>query len=478
MKLNEKQTFLIIILITLSVLTLPLIIRHYEYNSVLLGEDPYYHMRMAEHIAENRWIPDKDPLVERSYTLNPYHIILAISSSFISLEASSKIIPLLLGMITILFFYLILKSSMSNKMNRLMIVLLFATSPLFIFTFTTSNHYSLILFLNILGFYFFMQKKPFFTLLTLFAFSVIPFFNFFNALITIILLLIFTLSTRSDIKKFYIVSIGVMIKTTIFHITFFQNYGLPQKIPFITRNILQESLSDLGALMGFGTFILFLALIGLIVTWKKQKEYTYIYPFTILLVIISFFLGTYTNIYLNVIVCILAGFGIFTLLKRRWELKLIKNLTLIILVCGLLFSTISYISRFSNFQPDQDVINSLEWLNKNSANNEKVFSHYKNGFWIEAIAKRPILLDNLYPHIDDALEKFSDSQKIFYSMSLKETKSLLKKQNITYIWIDKPMKSGLVWTEEKQGLLFLFQNNETFKKVYNHTSIEIWEFIK
>jgi len=40
------------------------------------------------------------------------------------------------------------------------------------------------------------------------------------------------------------------------------------------------------------------------------------------------------------------------------------------------------------------------------------------------------------------------------------------------------MKSGLVWEKEEQGLLFLLQNRETFKNIYNSSEIEVWKYLK
>ena len=39
------------------------------------------------------------------------------------------------------------------------------------------------------------------------------------------------------------------------------------------------------------------------------------------------------------------------------------------------------------------------------------------------------------------------------------------------------MVDGLVWGDEDEGLLFLLQNDETFKNVYNSPNIQIWEVI-
>ena len=87
-------------------------------------------------------------------------------------------------------------------------------------------------------------------------------------------------------------------------------------------------------------------------------------------------------------------------------------------------------------------------------------------------------MDEMFVYAPDLEERFNDTNTIFYSRSLEQTTSLLDKYNVKYIWIDKKMNSGLVWTKKDQGLLFLFRNKETFKNIYSYSEIEIWEYLK
>jgi len=73
-------------------------------------------------------------------------------------------------------------------------------------------------------------------------------------------------------------------------------------------------------------------------------------------------------------------------------------------------------------------------------------------------------------------QRLNITDSIFNSRDLFYTGRLLKDNNITYIFIDDLMLSSLIWTEEDQGLNFLFRNNETFKKIYSNPTTEIWEF--
>ena len=85
-------------------------------------------------------------------------------------------------------------------------------------------------------------------------------------------------------------------------------------------------------------------------------------------------------------------------------------------------------------------------------------------------------MDGLLRYTPNLYERYEDSNNLFYNRSLKETKKLLNKYNISYIWIDNEMKEGLVWTKEKQGLLFSLRNKEIFKNIYSKEGVEIWMY--
>ena len=95
---------------------------------------------------------------------------------------------------------------------------------------------------------------------------------------------------------------------------------------------------------------------------------------------------------------------------------------------------------------------------------------------IQDIAKKTVIMDEEFRYIPEVYTRYQDSNVLFYNRSLKETKRLLNKYNVSYIWIDSEMKQGLVWTKEKQGLLFLLRNKETFKNIYNKKGVQIFRY--
>ena len=162
-------------------------------------------------------------------------------------------------------------------------------------------------------------------------------------------------------------------------------------------------------------------------------------------------------------------------MKGKWEIKPLRKLTLLFLIYGLLFSSISYIGRVSVSEPDKDVQRALEWLNDNTNEDDVIFSHYSKGFWIEYWADRPVITDGLFNY-NDAKQKLEYSDTLLHSRNTETIGKLMDKYDVKYIFVDKKMKKGQIW-DKKEGLWYAFRNNQTFKSVYYKDEVEIWKNI-
>lgn len=470
--LTEKRILFFSLFLGLIILSLIPVVRYLFFDSSLSGTEPYYHLRISEYIKE-KGIPDKDPLVDRNYLPDPYDLFLSLTGYFIDINLASFIIPILLGIISIIFSYLILKELRLNPLKRLLILFIFLISPVFIYTYSISNSDTLGLTLLLIGFYLFIKKDNVFSYLSLIFFIIFSLFSPVNAIIIIFLLFSYSLNHKSKIKQSYIYSIITILVAIAYFIKFYMRSGLPDQIIFSHQNMLINFLSDLGGITGFGIFNIFLTFIGLYVIWNIKKQ---VLPYIFLLILIIISLSNSSiNIYLNIFICFISGFGFFRIINMKWKIKIIKTLTIMVIIYGLFFSSLSYIKTASNLLPDNETTQSLEWLRPQPKG--IVFSHYTNGFWIETIADQPVLLDQGLYNIVDASEKLNESEEIFYSRNLEKTISLLKKNNITYIYIDDSMKKGKVWDKPEQGLLFLFRNQKTFKNIYSSESVDIWQVL-
>lgn len=240
-------------------------------------------------------------------------------------------------------------------------------------------------------------------------------------------------------------------------------------------NYLNESISELGGKSGFSLFFLIIGLSGLILKYKERIA-RYAYVLIMWFVLLGIFIDPDFNVVLCFVLAPLSAVAFLEVIKRRWELDIIKNLVVILIICGLLFSSVAYSKRLVTSKPDYTLIQSLGWFSVNSRNEGYVFSHYSNGFLIQSIGKRNVLFDPFSIKNEYSEKTYNETLQIFYSRNLKVTKNLLNKYLIKYIFIDEDMKQGLVWQDADEGLLFLFNNNQTFEKIYGMAGVEIWEY--
>ena len=466
-KLNNKKIFIYIILLTIIILLLPLLVRLLFFNGIIPGEEHYYDIRISEYISNNKKIPSIDPLTKENYILVPYHILLSLFPIESSILAS-----IILGALSIILFYQILNKLRINYLEKILTLIILIISPSFIFLFSLSNQYFLSIFLILLGFYLFTQKKRIYFILSIPIFALTSIFNLPISLLSLSLILIYSINNKLKIKNFYIISIITIPLTIIYHTYIYNSYGFPQYNPFEKLNIFQQLFSDLGGVTGISIFSALLAILGMYLFWQKRKQIIAYMLFSIFIIISLY--SNYLIPHLSFIIAIFAAYGFSKIISMKWHLKIIKNLTIIILFLGLLFSSISYIQRITTQNPNQEIIDSLTWLRTNSNKDSIVFSYPENTHFINQIAKRDTFIHKPFEYAKDLQNKTNATHEIFYSRTLEKTKLQLTKNNITHIYITPEMKSK-VWSSEDQGLLFLFRNKETFKKIYQKNNIEIWE---
>ena len=139
-KIRKKQIVMILILLTLFSLLFPHFVRLIKHDYTITGPESYYHANIADQIASEGFISEDTFVVgSRPYIFNPYDYTLAFFSSFLGTDTASRILPVLLGMISTLLIYLILRKLKINLLETLCITGIWLLSPVFIKTFFVSN---------------------------------------------------------------------------------------------------------------------------------------------------------------------------------------------------------------------------------------------------------------------------------------------------------------------------------------------------
>jgi hypothetical protein len=476
--LRKKRLFIYAVVALFIVLTLPSFIRFYHSNDSLIGSESYYHFRAArellKHGSYNFFSPPQDiqdiSYSPRAYSFNPYQYLLVYTSKILSLSTASRIVPFLLGVITLLLFNLILRNFVSERYKRHIALLLLVTSPAFIYTFTVSNPHSAAITLSLLGFYLFLKKSRIEFILSVFCFVIVSLFSLFNTVLVLLVLLAYILTKKAQHNRFFVVLFIMAIFSFARKFEFFYNYTYT---PYI--DLVGNLFSDLGGVIGFGIFSIMLAIYCVVTDWDEKSGFVYFFLISLLLLLSVSVIGNFANIYLMFFVSVAAGLGFVRLYESEWSVQFMKSLALLVLVCGLLFSTFSFITRLSSIEPDSEFIASLDWLGSNTFKDGFVLSHYDNGYLISTIARNPVLVDSLSAYGYDQKFLYKVQDTLFYSRKIKDTKQLLDAYKIKYVFITPEMTSGLVWTRPDEGMLFLLKHSSVFNRVYNSSGIDIYE---
>lgn len=475
--IGKRQAFLILAAALALSLIVPHLIRASSHGGILMGDISHYHARIAEEMAAGG-IPREDTLAYggREYIFSPYHALLAAASPAFGAEWASRIIPAVSGIFSLALFYLILKKLNFHLLGRLSASAVLALSPVFAHSFALSSPVSIMILLDLFGIYLYLHRGKSFAAASGLALSAASFFSFSNMIFALLAVFAYSSIKEEDRKRASIVTFFIVLVLLFHYIPFYFSHGFPEGGSISQAGRIQEFVSDLGGRSGFSIFGLILAGIGLASNWRRKKALYPAYLLSIFAVAWSFFFS-YALAYSNFAVSIFAGMAFAGLAKMKWELRQIRNLSLLLLFCGVLFSSVSYSARIGNSPPDQGTVSALEWLRENSAEGDVVFSHYSNGFWIERYSGRAALTDGLFEYSPRLAEYLNDSETIFNTLDIRETRSLLSRHNVKFILMTGGMDQGIVWDKPGQGLSFLLKNSETFKKEYINPSAEIYEYI-
>lgn len=458
-EMNKTKIIIILALLFIVLAAFLHIARHIQ-NETLIDSESYNNIKAAKEIEKNGLNLDN---------LNLTQIILSILSNK---KLSSIIISLIFTLSSCILFYLILSLFNIPEKIKFFSSVLLLLSPPFIYLYASYTNYTLLIFFILLFSYLYLKNK---NILSFFAIVPIIFISLPTILLIIPLILILNIIKieKNTKEKYYLISF-ISISTII---TFIINPSIftINKLFFTERSLFISSISDFGAIIGFGIFEIILAMIGVVILWPKTKKHLTIYLSLILSLILSLFIPLIL-ILLNFIICYFAAIALFEIYHKSWEILTLKNITIIIIIYGILFSCFSYETRLINSNPTKTEVSALASLKEMP--DGIVFSHYKNGYTIEYFAEKKVFTNNKIFFIKDGTQKLNYSNNLFQSRSLEKTTKLLKDNNIKYIYIDSEMKDGLVFSKRNEGLLFLLDKSTSFKKIYDNDGIEIWQVIE
>jgi len=380
------------------------------------------------------------------------------------------ILPLLLGILTAGLFYASINHLHQNKKVAFIATILLVISPSFIYTFVFLKEFTIPLFLAMLAGHLLICRKHLAAYLFLALMAGFGIEHFIIALV-----MLFLARTPEQKTKATIATLLILILGMVLYFPLLFQYGLPELFSFEQRNPLFNIFSDFGSRFGISIFLIFLAFFGLKEFWKEKYTHSRMYTALAILMLLTIIKASFI-IYATFLLALLSALGMLYLFNARWESRTIKDLTIFILILGLLFSAISFLNNYENAQPSPELVESLQSLSQVSSPEEVILSHYSYGIWINSIASRKNVMDEKAFYAPQVNERFQDIEELFQSRNLERTQTLLKKYQIAYIYITPEMKQGRVWQSEEQGLLFVLKfSQDEFTRIYHQNGIEIWK---
>lgn len=468
MKKQQYSKYYVSALIIVCILVLA-IVPLLRIDNSYSGQEAYLHLRMAD----NSGLFDK---LSYGGRVAPYALGLPSILSF-NPEILGKGLPLILGILSFLLFLGLLKDfKVEKKLSALILIL----SPGFLFLFTTLNKMIIPVFLTLLGFYLILRKGKL-SLLAIPVFAIMPFFNIVSTLISLFLAFLLVQFKLKNKRWLFYTLLPITIITTSLFLGYILKNATFERLMFEIgkqgiNGKLQEIFSEMGGSYGLSIFTSILAIFGIINNWKIKYKDLFVF-FSVFSLIILMMFRIEAIIFLNFFIVVFAAKGFKAFLKVRWESKNLRFFILLTFICGIVFAFVAQSDKIVNNLPNKAINDGLEYLERLPQGT--VFSDYSRGHWISYAGKANVMDDNFIfaPNVN---ERWTDSQELFYTRDWKVAKEIIDKYNIKYVWIDKDMQEQ-IWENDEEGLLFLLQYSNSFKKVYDNKdvyknqAVQIWK---
>ncbi len=442
------------------ILSLPYMLSDRLDSETLIGSESTLNAKIVKDLSESNADPG----------YNPYHHLLAFISGLGGVVFASKAVPFSLGIVAVILSYAIIRRYSKDDMQTAIIIIMLILSPLYIYSFTVSNPWSLFVVMLLLSFYLF-EAGGFFRYLSYAVIICLSFFGIIESGVAMLFIAILTYRSSKDRIELILLFFFTLLISLFLYISASFNYQRLNLLRYI-----EESLTIFGGFRSFGVFFLLLAVYGIIVSWKKQyANFPYVVS-VLLLFLMSIFFCSRLKVMLNLVLSVLAGIGLYSLIRMRWSLAIVKRLTIFTLLLGLLFSALSTVSGLSEFAPDEEMKVALKTLDA-IEENATVLSHYRYGHWLEYYAgQEPYTTENSYNSFSEH-EKWNQSLMIFSSDSLSYIEQMLANNSIEYVLLTEEMKPILLDEKLDPSFQFIIQNSNSFYLVRKRADVQLWKFL-
>ncbi len=220
--------------------------------------------------------------------------------------------------------------------------------------------------------------------------------------------------------------------------------------------------SQLGVRPGIDLWIWLLALIGIFTYWNRMTSPV---KLSLLagLVICSIF--PIAVVFALPAFGVLAAFGGDGLWKARWANPTLRDLTFMVIVCGVLLSLFLGIRMFSEAPPNEGIAQGMAVIPSSASviTDPQVMPWVK--WWSPAIVSAYSMKTQ-----DKIIERDQILSQLWYGRNLDDATRIMEGLGADTIVITPQMRTS-IWTKPDQGVLFLI-NGETFRVLSNYSGVE------
>ncbi len=370
--------------------------------------------------------------------------------------ATIYLIPFLLGIISIFIFSKISKKYATTDKEYYLSLVLLLTLPLFIKSHMVLSDFSLFLILTLLSIYYY-NKQNFSFYLSLFTLSL------FFPTITIFLLPVLIYFNFKDKAFTGLSTLTIFLANLILFIL-----KLPKTYSWLSLPSAGDIFGFFGAQYGYTIIIL---LFG--ITYIYSEDFKKSFPSKYLILI--YFLLSLFNVQLRwfMLLCLLffASKNITNIINHKWSEDILKYAVILLIACILFFSLSTAIQDTITQPPTKSQIDALKYLNfiRSNLDEGKLLTHPTYSSFIKYYS-------GVDAYLDGSVEKEKLANSIFYSRQYSKISEILIQENIRYILIDLEMTSGLIWSNNREDLLFVIKYSDNFKEIYSKDEVKIYYF--
>jgi hypothetical protein len=441
----ESKHIIIILVVSLLLLAFPVVLRWHYSNPYLVGGESYKTLDDIQHSALFQFV-----LLQKNFSYVQEHLIMLIILA-----------QLVLGLLAMLIYYEII-AKLSNPETALFSALALLFSPITFFLFTTLNTFGLALFFALAGFWFFLKDSK----IAILLFMLVPVLNVYIALLTFVFLFLYVLFHSEKLQLFYFILVPCSL------VGIYLLFVQPVYLHWFIDHNQYDFLSLLGSLSGYAVPFLLIAIIGFIYEYRKKL----LWPF--LMVFIATALSFFSALSRMIIVFVLAffvGSGIVYLRNRQWDIYKLKNITMLLIFCSFLFTSVSFAQFLARQQPDAVYSKTMYFVQEKTPENAMILSSEQNGLLLQHLINRSTYLDEeSYLHFDYDY-KSSVTDTLYQLRDLDRAKRILNDAGITHVFVDPAMKSAL-WKNKDDGLYFLMNHNKEFILLYDRDGYQLWKY--